>query len=177
MDKIRALLTKLQAIAERGEGGEKENATKMLHELMEKHGITLDEFDKEEKKEQTIRYAGKDKIFVEQIIASEFPDIIIYYYKRKYSRAKVLFIRYLTDTEFNFIKAKIDFYWKIYNEESKKAAKIFYKAFIHTNGLAVPHAGKDDDKPMTPDQMEELYKIMQTMKTMNRHSMNKMLDK
>ena len=161
MDKIRALLTKLQALVERGEGGEKENATRMLYELMEKHGITMDEFDKEKKKEQTLRYAGKDKTFVEQIIASEFPTLIIYYYKRKYSRAKVLFLRYLTDTELNFIKAKIDFYWKIYNEESKKNAKIFYKAFIHKNDLGVCSSAKDDETQMTPEQMEEIWKIMQ----------------
>lgn len=40
-------LRKLQTLSERGEGGEVENATKLLYQLMEKYGITLDEISNE----------------------------------------------------------------------------------------------------------------------------------
>lgn len=44
MDKKKELLKKLQALAERGVGGEKETAERKLRQLMEKYGIDEMEF-------------------------------------------------------------------------------------------------------------------------------------
>ncbi len=41
MDKIIELAKKLKALSERGEGGEKLNADRMLKDLMNKHDISL----------------------------------------------------------------------------------------------------------------------------------------
>lgn len=42
-DKVQAKLRKLQALAERGEGGEKVNAQRMLEKLLARHGLSLDD--------------------------------------------------------------------------------------------------------------------------------------
>ena len=42
-EKVQAKLRKLQALAERGVGGEKETAKRMLEKLLARHGLTLDD--------------------------------------------------------------------------------------------------------------------------------------
>ncbi|WP_454255154.1 DUF2786 domain-containing protein [Pseudomonas sp. Marseille-Q8238] len=46
-EKVQAKLRKLQALAERGEGGEKVNAQRMLEKLLARHGITVDDLAEE----------------------------------------------------------------------------------------------------------------------------------
>lgn len=40
-EKLQARLRKLMALAERGEGGEKQNAQRMLDKMLERHGLTI----------------------------------------------------------------------------------------------------------------------------------------
>lgn len=40
-DKVKAKLRKLIALAERGIGGEKENASRVLQKLLDRHGLAL----------------------------------------------------------------------------------------------------------------------------------------
>ena len=49
MDKA-ALLKKIRALAERGVGGEADNAEEILRRLMEKYGVSEDELDEEERR-------------------------------------------------------------------------------------------------------------------------------
>lgn len=56
-------IKKLQALAERGVGGEKETAAKMLQRLLEKNGIsTLEELEKEEAEYFLFSYKGRHEI-------------------------------------------------------------------------------------------------------------------
>lgn len=56
-------IKKLQALAERGVGGEKETAAKMLQRLLEKNGIsTLEELEKEEVEYFLFSYKGRHEI-------------------------------------------------------------------------------------------------------------------
>ena len=56
-------IKKLQALAERGVGGEKETAAKMLQRLLEKNGIsTLEELEKEEIEYFLFSYNGRHEI-------------------------------------------------------------------------------------------------------------------
>lgn len=56
-------IKKLQALAERGIGGEKETAAKMLQRLLEKNGIsTLEELEKEEVEYFLFSYKGRHEI-------------------------------------------------------------------------------------------------------------------
>jgi len=45
--KVQAKLRKLMALAERGEGGEKENAQRMLEKLLARHSLTIDDLNDE----------------------------------------------------------------------------------------------------------------------------------
>lgn len=59
MDKA-ALLKKIRALAERGVGGEADNAEEILRRLMEKYGVSEDELDEEERRRHDFEYHGKE---------------------------------------------------------------------------------------------------------------------
>ena len=60
MDKA-ALLKKIRALAERGVGGEADNAEEILRRLMEKYGVSEDELDEEERRRHDFEYHGKEQ--------------------------------------------------------------------------------------------------------------------
>lgn len=60
MDKA-ALLKKIRALAERGVGGEADNAEEILRRLMEKYGVSEDELNEEERRRHDFEYHGKEQ--------------------------------------------------------------------------------------------------------------------
>ncbi len=145
--KIRELAEKLLALAQRGVGGEKDNAQQALDRHLKKYGVTLDDligpnliyvdFDMDN--------AGpipKTK-FINQVVASVLGG------KRsldhsmfKYEKSGNHFIRYnnLTPAEAVEIQAKVDFYWADYLEQTK----LFYATYVQTNELwAKPEPGQE----------------------------------
>lgn len=66
MDRIIELAKKLKALSERGEGGEKLNADRMLRDLMEKHGISLSDIEDESTEMRLFHFKAKQhKIFIQ----------------------------------------------------------------------------------------------------------------
>lgn len=62
-EKVKARILKLQALAVRGVGGEKETASKMLQAMLEKNGInSLEELESEEFEYILFSYKGKHEI-------------------------------------------------------------------------------------------------------------------
>ncbi len=170
MNKIHNLLKKLQALAERGEGGEAENAKRMLYELMEKHGITLDDIQEEQPKLQELSYGGMEKVFVQQVLASEGINNTRRYV-RSYSKKKVILFD-STDTQFRFLESKVKFYWKLYKSERKK----FYEAFVHANDLGRRLGEDEPEREYTREEIRHIMEIMRMAQGIRRESMYKALD-
>lgn len=170
MNKIYNLIRKLQALAERGEGGEAENAKRMLYELMEKHGITLDDIQEEQPKLQELNYGGMEKLFVLQVLASEGINNTRSYI-RSYSKKKVVLFD-CTDTQFKFLVSKIKFYWKLYESERKK----FYEAFVHANDLGRKLGEDEPEREYTRKDIQHIMEIMRMAQSIRRESMHRALD-
>lgn len=58
-EKIKELLLKLKSLSEQGIGGEKDNAIDMLEKALKKHGLTLEDLEKEEKEMRTFKIKDK----------------------------------------------------------------------------------------------------------------------
>lgn len=79
-DKVQAKLRKLLALAERGEGGEKDNARRMFDKLLAKHGMTIEDLSKESRETHwfparsrfEVRLAGQ---IMAKILDTMTPDI------------------------------------------------------------------------------------------------------
>ncbi len=130
------LIKKIKALADRGVGGEKENAQKLLKELMQKYNINEEEISEDIIKEFDIKMP---KVYN----ASELANQVLYSIVGKengenkglysWKRTKQYFIR-CTAAEFLEFEAKL----KFYAHHFKKELEMFYAAFVQANGIFPP---------------------------------------
>lgn len=71
MERITDKLKKLLALAERGYGGEAENARRLLEAQLNKYELTLEDLLNEGKKRRILKYRGEEELrLVIQVLAS-----------------------------------------------------------------------------------------------------------
>ena len=158
MDK-NELLKKLKTLAERGEGGEKLNAKKMLDDLMKKYNISEQDISEDEIKEFEIKLTGfKSKALCSQVLFSIFGDVDDNkgLYSCIFEKKKIYFVK-CTNAEFIEFQAK----FKFYMFHLKKDLETFYSAFIHANEIFPPNnkVKKEENKPkmfLTDDDLNTL---------------------
>ena len=129
------LLKKIKALAERGIGGEKENAEKLLKKLMQEHNIKEEDLD-----EETIKVFPfkMPKFYNSTKLAGQvFYSIVGFEVnngKGFYTNGlKQLYIK-CTAAEFVEFEAK----FKFYSYHFKNDLKTFYHAFIEANKIFPP---------------------------------------
>lgn len=167
-NKIIELAKKLHALAERGEGGEKANAEKVLRAFMAKHGITIETIIGEKRTWREFKAKGKDKQqFLIQTVASVIGDF-------SYKQDRETFYIELTDAEFIEIDAKYEFYWKAYKEE----LDLFYQAFVQKNRLWKKPSGErtQENKPLTAEEKARLLRMFQMMEGIEQKSIIKQIE-
>lgn len=169
-DKIIQLAKKLHALAEQGDGGEKENALEMLQRLIQKHGITLESIIGEAKHRRNFVIKTTQHKFFFQVVASVLGQDYSYYQSKSNIRKIGLC---LSDAEFIEIQAKFDFYVVAY----EKDLKLFYRAFIHRNKLyAKQHENnQQSSKEQKPELTEDDLKIIYMMQGLKAHAFHKRL--
>lgn len=177
MEKVIQLAKKLKALADRGIGGEKQNAETMLKALMEKHSITMDMIDENNLAEHTFELEDKDRKFWKQVVASVIGtsyELFTYPYDRRHHRKVKRYTIKCTPSDYIEIQAKYDFFTKAYEDE----LEIFYSAFIQKNKLYAKSKGDDNkDQPdMTPEEMDKLYRMLEMMKGMKNHRFLKQIE-
>ncbi len=142
-------IKKLQALAERGVGGEKDTAERMLQRMMEKNGIqSLDELQSEEYEYTLFSYNGKHerKLLVQCIYKVMTAAGDRRYYRSKGKRQKLGI--YCTKAQKLEIEMEFAFYRDVFYEE----LDIFMSAFINAQGIFPPDAPKErHDEPNERD--------------------------
>lgn len=130
-------IKKLQALAERGVGGEKETAEKMLQRLLKKNGIsTLEELEEDEVEYFLFSYKGRHEIkLLKQCMykvlgASEK----IVSYRTSGTRQKIGI--YCTKAQRIEIELEFEFYRNVFYEE----LSTFMDAFIQAQKIFPPDA-------------------------------------
>lgn len=145
MDK-REIIQKLKALSDRGIDGEKENATKLLHKLMKKYGISEEELQEEEKKTVVITLKNEaEKRICHQILYAYFEDIPLYKYGYK-SRTKYwVEMTAAQEIEFKYMLS-------VYIDNFYKEQDIFISAFIQKNKIFPANADVRYIEDMTPEE-------------------------
>lgn len=144
-----ALLMKVKALAERGEGGEATAAAATLERLMKKYGITEADLDDEKREECQFRYSKpfEDRL-LSQVIYMVMGDVPIYYLKGSRAKVKIL---YCTKAEKLEIEAAFDFYRHHLEDGLNK----YYSAFIQREGIFPDSTKKRKDtqtRYLTPEE-------------------------
>lgn len=151
-------IKKLQALAERGVGGEKETAEKMLQRLLKKNGInTLEELEKDKVEYSLFSYNGKHEI---QLLAQCMYKVLGYsndttYFRTKGTRQKIGI--YCTKAQRIEIELEFEFYRNVFYEELSS----FMSAFIEAQDIFPPDA-PESNKDLCDLSEDEFRKLQIT---------------
>lgn len=176
MSKHIELAKKLKALAEKGVGGEKTNAEKMLNDLFKKHNLTLEELENE--KVQDFYFSIKDENIWQllyQIVKNVNFTIKCYGEIPKKNirelRLKGNYFIECTVLEYIEIEAKFDFYKKLYYAEMQ----VFLRAFIEANDLGVDDPNRLPS-PLSEAEYREYLRIQGIANRIKKGVFNKQLD-
>ena len=162
-EKIITLARKLKALADKGVDGEKENAETMLLNLMEKHGITIEEIENEKTDNFFFVIDPKYRKLFVQICGNINKSIKVYgeYDQKTQRHFKTLgckpgnFSIKSTFAQYIEVEAKFEFYKKVYDAE----LEIFYSAFIQSNHLYVD-SDSTEEKEYSTEELARLRRIL-----------------
>ena len=151
-EKVIQRIKKLQALAERGVGGEKETAQRKLQKMLDENGIySLEELEQEKYEYTIFSYNGKhERKLLFQVmykVLTAAGDLTSY--KPSGTRQKVGI--YCTKAQKIEIELEFEFYRNLFYEE----LTLFMKAFIQAQEIFPPDApqGGKYDK-LNPDDMK-----------------------
>lgn len=168
MSKELHLIRKIKAVAERGVGGEKVNAEKMLLELMRKHGITFDQIETEEEKEFEFNHKSEPYLFAQVVLHVMGHDRGTVFRPRGKSNLRYIKCTYAEKIE---IEAKFAFYLNQYRKEQD----ILYQAFVQRNQIFPAEVKTIDVQQMTPEEYKEYQRIKAMMQAIEKSHYNKQL--
>lgn len=150
MDKME-IISKLKALSDRGIDGEKENATKLLHKLMKKYGITEEDIEQEEVKTVWVTLKNKAEVKIcSQIIYAHFNNTNLW--QRRGHRTKY-WVELTPAQEIEF-KYMLSVYLKSFYEEQE----IFINAFIQKNQIFPINGPVTDIDDLTAEEREKAIK-------------------
>ena len=130
LDKVKNLIKKVKALADKGIDGERESAQQTLEKLLKKYGIKSKDIEQNNKTKRTFRIVNKDDCItiLSQIIWDVVPDAKI----KQHVRALEIYCS-LTNEQFIEISEKYQYYWKLWCEEKQHTII----AFVVKNNLGV----------------------------------------
>jgi len=167
MEKHIELIKKLKALAERGIDGEAKNAQNLLHKMLKKHNLTIEDIEREETRDYYFKASGTNAKLLTQIAKRVNYDLPVYDVpsdKIKQYHLSGNMIITCTPAEFIEIEQMFDVYKKLYKKESE----LFYKAFLSANDLLARPPKQKSVADLTPEELEEwkrTQKMAQGIKT------------
>lgn len=166
-----ALLRKLKALSERGEGGEAINATEKLKQLLNQYGMDESDLEDEAREQRTIKYGtGQfDKRLIDQVIYMVMGDVLVYYQLRNGKKVPNVLIVECTMAEQIEIQAAYEFYQHHLNVGLEK----YCEAFIQRENI-FPDATKKQGKPTRSVAGDE--EIARLYHSIDKHDRNPQLE-
>jgi len=186
-------LAKIKMLADRGVGGEAENAREIFASLLAANGLSQGDFDAQGEKEISAEFEVNGKhpfwrLFIQ--IASSLELAIYHYTEEGIKKAmrgcspdirrevKKTFEAKLKLTELKGAASKIEDFrlqWEIYCEALKEEQEATYLAFIQANRIFPPkkdNSEPQERKPLTAIQKKALARAMEMEKVNIRKRLN-----
>ena len=156
LEQIKERLAKMKALAERGVGGERDAADRLLREIAAKHGISLDDIESEVEREHivNIRKSWQRQIFVQLLglmsieqYGDRYADKLSLFKRNQYvqtrgrtsrgrmrRRTVVCYYTVCTDAQWLEVTAK----YAVLCADYERQIKAFPLAFLMRNDLLMP---------------------------------------
>ena len=168
LEKIKELLKKVQALAERGIAGEQEAAKGKLIILLEKYNITLSEItkNKKTKREFSLKNTGDCATILLHCILDTEPKAKVWITP---SLRKAT--TWLNPEQFITVTEKFKYYWKLYEAQKKS----FLHAFLIKNNLGLLPTD-NCSKTMTAKEYEDLLRLEAALEKGNFMPDNRMIE-
>ena len=168
---IRAKLRKIAALAERGVGGECDNAKGLLDRLLAKHGLTMEDlYPKQEVEYHEFVCANRrDRAVLMQCVAKATGLSEVTYYKVR-RKPKHIWIK-CGRIDFIEIEHMYRHFRKLLREEEKRLVD----AFICRHELYGPSDGQSDAEPLSYEEYMALRRLANGMRESNYVSTRRML--
>lgn len=165
------LMKKLQALAERGVGGEKEGAQRKLEELMKKYNIEEEDLSDEKQEDFEFKYRTPfEEKLLRQLFYKIVPDYRSKTYRYNWGRgSKSTYGIHCTKAEGLQIQIEYDFYKELWKEEEA----FFFDCFIQKHRI---FSMKPTERSSEQMSLEELIRMMQMMGAMQDKSMHMMIE-
>lgn len=161
MERITDKLRKLLALAERGCGGEAENARRLHEAQLSKYGLTLEDLYENKTSRRIFKYRNKEE---RQIIVQVFLSVLgsksEAFKASTYNASKKTIYIDLTDLKYAEISDMVAFFKSQFNKEKKRLMKDILYAFVEKHNIfdCTPN---DDDKASDKEiDLEELMRIL-----------------
>lgn len=177
---IKSKLRKLQALAEKGDRGEAENAKRMLDQLCEKYGISLEDILDTEKTAWRRIEIGRAKIWL---------DLFMQCYAHVTGKAE---LRYSTSTassilvqmtayQYAEVSNLFDWHKKNLKKDIEDTQKLVFEAYVQkhrifrdrSNDPDEPEERQEEEKPID---LAHIRRLMAMMETLNDNRYHKMIE-
>lgn len=158
IDSIREKIRKIQALAERGVGGEKENAKRILQKLLAKYKLTLEDLPKLAQDATEIYYfrckGEVERSLLQQCYLYVVPDgepCCFTRHGRKALGFKLTYLQYF----------ELKNYWDYYRQLWKRELRLFYQAFIYKHDILRKSRTKSTSSTkLTEEEIEQILHMM-----------------
>ena len=175
-EKKKELLKKLQALAERGVGGEKETAERKLKELIEKYGIEEEDLNEDKIIDFDFKYHSEwEKNLLRQLFYKMFgKEYREKSYIPRYGKgSRTTYCIRCTKAECLQLRVEYEFYSELFKEE----LDLFLSAFIQKHNL---FSLRSDDIPTgyepTAEDRERYARMRQMINGMQNKDFNPMIE-
>ncbi len=151
-ERLQAKLRKLMALAERGVGGEKDNARRMLEKMLARHGMTMADLSEEKrqmfwfKHDTDVERSLGQQISAKVLNTSDYDVYCVYKNKRKRKQFGVM----LTPSE----AVEFELHYDALRKSLADHMRIAYSAFVQANNIFPVCGVENDDCEITARDME-----------------------
>ena len=149
-EKVIELAIKLKALAERGEGGEKDKARVLMEKLLAKHGMTIEDLEVQELKWHSFRLDEHQILFFQHIVYSVVGMGAI----NKHMENAGEYLVFCDNMEAIEIEGKFGFYWSWYQKDLDS----FVAAFIRKNELYPKNVKAMDMSKISKEEAQSLLR-------------------
>lgn len=161
-DAVRMRLLKLMALAERGIGGERENAKAALEAALAKHGLKLEDLFDGVQKRADFAYRGDfERRLLVQVLATVCGHGVTIYRSRL---ARGMLAVMVTDEQC----VEIEMLWTRHRKNLKSELDLFFSAYVHRQKLFPKDGPQHEAEIMTAEEQERLYRMMAMMQGIER---------
>lgn len=153
-----ARLKKLLALAERGVGVEKVNATVALEAAMRKHNLTMFDLCESSRERHVFKWRGETerKLLLQIIVTVCGSEVRVFRAKRGCQ-----YVVPVTQQE----RVEIEVLWSAHRRQLKNEMALFFSAYLHRHEL-FPSDGESHDSPLTQEEADRIKRMALMMSGM-----------